>query len=99
MPGIEPRMVAPNPAILNGEEVYPRQVVQFKGQGTMRGELFAMVVVYPVRYSPLRHKLTILTDLEFELNYTGRDLRQGDMTRIASIRDRVPRARMSPLSI
>jgi uncharacterized repeat protein (TIGR01451 family) len=69
MPGIEPKRVVPNPAVFAGLEPYPRNLIRFGGQGRLEGRDVAMVTLYPLRFLPQEHKLTIASEIEFEIEY------------------------------
>jgi hypothetical protein len=69
MDGVKPKRVEANALAFTGAQPYPADVVKFAGQGTMAGKTVAMVTVYPLRYVPDKHELTLATNVEFEVEY------------------------------
>jgi hypothetical protein len=70
MVGVKPRMVDPDPAIMTSAQPWPPMTIEFAGQGKLEGRDVAIVSIWPVHYSPLTRKLSLLTDVEFAVEYS-----------------------------
>jgi len=68
--GVNPRLVEPDPAIMTSAKPWPSRTIELAGQGKLEDRDVAIVTTWPLHYSPLTHKLILLTDIEFVLDYT-----------------------------
>jgi hypothetical protein len=70
--GVSPRLVKPDPAIMTSATPWPLKTVELAGQGKLEGRDVAIVTTWPLHYSPLTRKLSLITRLDFDLDYSLR---------------------------
>ncbi len=75
MPGIqtEPRTIPPNSEIYSRDEWFPTQPVKFAGAGNISGFSVAGILIYPVRYNPVRRQVEYLAELKVEVDFQPAD--------------------------
>lgn len=59
-----------NSSIYNSSAVYPEKLLDYSSTGTKSGYRIASFGVFPLRYIPKDSKLSLITDLVIEVNYT-----------------------------
>lgn len=60
----------PDPQIYLSNDVYPSKIIDFSSTGTKCGYRIVSVGVFPIRYYPVEHKLSLITELNIEINYS-----------------------------
>jgi hypothetical protein len=85
LPGQEPRPISyqgeiaftePDNLIYNSGTVYPEKLVDYSSTGTKSGYRIASFGVFPLRYTPLENKLSLVTEITIEINYTESSAQQ-----------------------
>jgi hypothetical protein len=69
--GGQREFVEPKPEVYASEEDYPGKAVEFVSESYFREYHLAEILVYPLQYVPVRRKLTLSTELTFEIEYTA----------------------------
>jgi hypothetical protein len=62
-------LVPPDVSVYSSGEIYPRQMIELAGTGTVAGTTICEILVYPLRYLPARGTLVLHTSIEIVVEY------------------------------
>ncbi|MFZ1948101.1 MAG: C25 family cysteine peptidase [bacterium] len=63
----------PDPSVYGSAEVYPRNLLEVVGSGTLAGMTVCEIIAHPLRYSPLTGKVIFYTGVKFRIDYETLD--------------------------
>lgn len=63
--------IEPNGDIYGSSTLYPGQVLEMVRQSDLAGQSFVIIEIAPLQYNPVERKVTLITDITFEI--TGTD--------------------------
>ncbi len=62
--------VEPKPEVYKSADEYPGKLIEFAGEGSMRGYRIAEVLVYPLQWIPATRKLKFYTSIDISIELT-----------------------------
>ncbi len=68
--GAEPRLVI-DEALYKSNDFWPRDVINVKKAGNVRGHNLYVIEYYPLRYNPVSEKLEVIKNITVEIEYKG----------------------------